>query len=414
MVGERDILPLTGLRFIAASSIAFGHGVSLVEPAGLRLHQMTAIGMPLFFTLSGFVIHYVYSARFPESWTIAAREFCLARFSRLYPLYIILFGYALIATPLGPALCDLRNLPATISYIFGVTSWWPFLIDGRLTVNWHYGIAWSISTEIFFYFCYAAILYRIASIRRSSHCVAALVVFLIFAILVFYGAFVSRDIWEPPAAAAIGLPHRAADFGNSFYRWLLYISPYSQIFGFISGCLTCQLYLSCKGSKISRCLVESMCWFSATGIIGMVIVFDHLGATTPWLAVGNSSLAAFYVSLHMNMLVVPLCSMLILALALRRTWMGALLSLTAPVFLGEISYSIYLGHPLATGWAFSFNLWPLMKLVAAMVATVVLAWLLYLHVEMSAKRWLRLRFRRSATPQLVHAPISSAVESRAV
>ena len=55
MTVARDNLDaLTGLRFIAAFTIALGHTEAVVL-------EITGIGMPLFFTLSGFIIHYVYA-----------------------------------------------------------------------------------------------------------------------------------------------------------------------------------------------------------------------------------------------------------------------------------------------------------------------------------------------------------------
>src|SRR5260370_292937 len=90
-----DAIPsLTGVRFVAAFTIAAGHIYSPVN-------ELTLIGMPLFFTLSGFIIHYVYAAPFAASWRGAAVEFAGARFSRIYPLYFVLLLVALITTPMG-------------------------------------------------------------------------------------------------------------------------------------------------------------------------------------------------------------------------------------------------------------------------------------------------------------------------
>ena len=83
---------LTGLRFIAASGIVVAHLTAAgYAPFGLR-YDLAPAGMPLFFTLSGFIIHYVYWNGFIRSWPRTAREFAVARFSRLYPL----FGFLLL------------------------------------------------------------------------------------------------------------------------------------------------------------------------------------------------------------------------------------------------------------------------------------------------------------------------------
>src|ERR1700693_460568 len=86
-----DIPALTGLRFVAAATIFLAHfaegsGVALL---GLR-SPISVIGMPLFFTLSGFIVHYIYAAAFAKGWRAAVPTFALARFSRLYPLFFAL------------------------------------------------------------------------------------------------------------------------------------------------------------------------------------------------------------------------------------------------------------------------------------------------------------------------------------
>src|SRR3974390_1656893 len=68
-----DLPALTGLRFIAACSVAIAHGTVLTlkftsDSYGL-LHWLTSIagfGMTLFFVLSGFVIHYNYRRTLTE------------------------------------------------------------------------------------------------------------------------------------------------------------------------------------------------------------------------------------------------------------------------------------------------------------------------------------------------------------
>ena len=42
--------------------------------------------MPIFFTLSGFIIHYVYADQFANRQSTAIPNFAESRFSRIYPL----------------------------------------------------------------------------------------------------------------------------------------------------------------------------------------------------------------------------------------------------------------------------------------------------------------------------------------
>src|ERR1700758_3399164 len=134
VTGSRpNIDPLTGLRSVAALTIALGHISAMFS-------VLTFIGMPLFFTLSGFVIHYVYSENFGRNWRAAISEFTVARFSRIYPLYFCLLLFAFIATPLALYLYHEKRIGLIFAYFGFASTWWPFMSDGKLLGEWYYGI----------------------------------------------------------------------------------------------------------------------------------------------------------------------------------------------------------------------------------------------------------------------------------
>src|ERR1700735_4443904 len=96
---RRDIPALTGLRFLAAFSVALAHGADVTfrisAPSDIFdfikywLSTAAGIGMPLFFVLSGFVIHYNYRTLIRSKGVVGFVEFLWARFSRLYPLFVV-------------------------------------------------------------------------------------------------------------------------------------------------------------------------------------------------------------------------------------------------------------------------------------------------------------------------------------
>src|SRR5215467_4232256 len=101
---KADIPALTGLRFAAAFSILFLHAVYWCIPfTDTKLPNAIAswvgvYGMPLFFVLSGFVIHYNYGLLFHDQpYTAASRHFSVARFARIYPLYFFFFVFGSIS-----------------------------------------------------------------------------------------------------------------------------------------------------------------------------------------------------------------------------------------------------------------------------------------------------------------------------
>ena len=389
MTIARDNLDaLTGLRFVAAFSIALGHSYPEWLP-------VTGIGMPLFFTLSGFIIHYVYADAFAAQPWRAAGDFAVARFSRIYPLYLFLLAYALLRTPMGPPLAHLSELPLLLAYLSASWTWWPFTIDGGMPGDWYYGIAWSVPTEIFFYVCYALVLYRIARLQSVRRCLLILIGFCIFAYLYFYALFLTRDVWEPFLLERFPqYVSRTADFNQSLYRWFLYHSPYSRILEFIAGVLTCQLFRLVRRQGIATRRLHPGA-IGATGLVLLVPLFagfGYLGAHDRWLASGNFGLAAFLVTLHMNFLFAPVCCLLIFSLALGGSLLAGVLSSRPCRYLGDISYSTYLSHPLAGRIMVHAGIAPTLTVsYFALVFGVIYAMsaALFAVVEVPAKRWLR-------------------------
>src|SRR5580704_6089862 len=98
-----QIPALTGLRFFAAFFILFAHAADWLgqfqnSDIGQRFGFVAMYGMPLFFVLSGFVIHYNYRRLFMSRGICRATcEFAAARFARLFPLYFCLLVVAICA-----------------------------------------------------------------------------------------------------------------------------------------------------------------------------------------------------------------------------------------------------------------------------------------------------------------------------
>ncbi len=387
-VSRANLDALTGLRFVAAFTIAFGHAY----PGWLSI---TGVGMPLFFTLSGFIIHYVYADPFAAGWRQATGEFAVARISRIYPLYLALLLYYLLRTPMGSELAGPANVPIVVSYFLACWTWWPIMVDGHLLLDFHYHISWSVSTEIFFYICYALFFYRIALIQSFGRCLIALVAFCLASCLLFYCLFLTRDLWEPLILQTFPyFVSRTDDFTQSFYRWLLYISPYSRIFEFIGGCLTCQLFLLARRHPgfLRQLRPGMMAGVAVAAIAVLLVAFDYVGNRHQWLAVGDHSLAAFLVNLHMNFLFAPACYLLIFSLALGGSAVSRAISGRIPRFLGDISYSTYLTHPMAEPVLRRLPVHvssPVAHLVVIMIIVYIMSWVSYSAIEVPAKRWLR-------------------------
>ena len=406
-----DIPALTGLRFVAAATVAFAHFAEGSGFAPFGLHSpISVIGMPLFFTLSGFIVHYVYAGSFAQSWRAAVPAFAFARFSRLYPLFFAILLFYLLGK-LGRMFYAHPGIGLSFASLTG--TWWYWVADGEALAGQRYHISWSISTEMFFYLVYALVLYRVAALASARRCAVLLVLSCVLTYAAFYGVFATQDSW----LAFVLARHPEfistdVDMNNSFYRWLVYLSPYFHLPEFIAGCLTCQIYLLVRssGAPIRAGIVEILGW---SGVAWLVAALALL--VVRWdFDVGRQFLA-FVVFLHMNFLMAPGCCLLILALALGGSSIARALGHRVPTYLGEVSYSIYLGHPFVFTFMVVIGLGaPAYAMTLGLALVAVWASLLYFSIERPGKVWLRAAFnaayRRRTRPS---APPRAEVEDAA-
>ena len=152
---------LTGLRYIAALTVLLAHMGHNLPAAlcGVELTVLSGLGMPLFFTLSGFLMAHNYSAGFRNRFGRTLRSYYVARFARIYPVYILclLISFSFM----GCFFNDLKERPddvrTSLFYLTTLTQSWghvPVFIGHHMprTVCLSYlAVAWSVSTEAFFY-----------------------------------------------------------------------------------------------------------------------------------------------------------------------------------------------------------------------------------------------------------------------
>jgi len=141
-----DIRPLTSLRFLAALWVV----VYLMWP-NLAVGGMPALaakgylGVELFFVLSGFILSHVYLQSFGEK-RFGYRGFLWARIARVYPLHLFtLFGVmalGLAATAIDASILSWKTLLPNLLMVHA----WGFAGEA----GWNHP-SWSISAEWFAY-----------------------------------------------------------------------------------------------------------------------------------------------------------------------------------------------------------------------------------------------------------------------
>ncbi len=342
------ILALDGLRFVAAFMVAGGHyttiggGPPLSDPVAL----LTGFGMTLFFVLSGFVIHYNYHAALPRPGGV--RAFFVARFARLYPLYILLFLVDFAYTALtARTACGLAGMPHEqwlgVPFYLTLTQSWFYAAICRASLGYQYGpvsaVTWSISIEVFFYLVYVVVALLIARFKWSARTVIGIAV-AAYALTVVYfwlcGHYeqhidrVGTEMFGPVASTATG-------YDNSLQRWLFYFNPAARLAEFLAGLAAAQLYLT-PWRRVATLAPAAASEYTLVAILVALLV--HL-----WLY-GMVGPVNSFVGRIASPLYGPLVAIMMYLIARYDTPWSRLLSLALPVQLGEASYSIYLLHEI--------------------------------------------------------------------
>jgi peptidoglycan/LPS O-acetylase OafA/YrhL len=373
---RNDIAALTGLRGVAAMLIVVHHmGLlmlplrdSMIAPA---LVKAGLLGMSVFFVLSGFVIHYNYAGKVAGG-ARGIADFIVARFARLYPLYLLFvlgnFAYTYSLYP---------SYQMFLSYnVLGVQSWMYKVLEGvNITESQVYANnAWSISSEMMLYLLFIPLAFfgrfKSPSMRRG---VALLLAGMIGRVLVVRYA----------DSIGAALSHRFGETANMpADQWLIYFSPYGRFFEFLAGTGLAEIWMA------GPLTVKARRVMAALGSVGTAYIaasfFDLISFSAPHWFEGDH--------LHIGYAIaVPLA---IFSLCLGKN----LLSGAIAIAIGDASYSIYLLHS---------DLFPFYQLgpdstitqrgvnVVSFLAVLGLtSWAAHRYVEMPAKRLITGAYRR--------------------
>lgn len=375
----RPLDGLTALRILPALYVlAFHYGTMFFRrpalPAGLDLGYS---GVSFFFMLSGFILAYNYAASDFSDPAIRQR-YALARFARIYPVFILSIVAALpfyfrVMPPLDgmvPWLTTGARIGLTVT---GLHAWVP---GAACAINCP---SWSISTEFFFYATLPFLLPAI--LLRPKRWLA-----LTLGLLVL-GWCIGGLVWH---AAGRGLPlmspetHRSA-VTNLASQFVIYF-PLARLPEFLLGIL---LYVYWASPRRLR------------------------GATLPMLAIVAATVllsARTYlpeVALSNGLTGLVWAPLILAAADARGPWVSA----AWPLWLGRISFSLYLLHvPMAQAVLLADMLWFERALLAnpwigaglATALTLGASALAYAWVEEPARR----RILRARRPSPAREPVT--------
>jgi len=301
---------LDSWRGLCACMVAFFHFAAFSHLLWIDAVRNAYLFVDFFFVLSGFVIASNYTGRL-QSGRLGVGQFMLVRLGRLYPLHLVTLLFFVLQEGLPlfvPALLNHVSSPpfskpeeamnTIVANLFLVHSLG--LYD---RVSWNFA-SWSISTEVYTYLLFAILLTRLSAVGTRTACLVAIV--LLPAVL---GALPRHTI---EVALDYGLLRCAYGFAMGMLCW----HAYTRLDA--GGA-------AAKAPALAATVVEIVLVVAVVGFVGAA-------GRGPW------SLLAPYVF-----------GPTVLAFAFERGAVSRLLSSRPLVYIGMISYSIYMVHlPVST------------------------------------------------------------------
>jgi peptidoglycan/LPS O-acetylase OafA/YrhL len=324
---------LTGIRGIAALWVVAYHYAIIpfdALPWGrvLPFVKFGYLGVDLFFFLSGFIIAYTHAR---DTATLAPRRvlhFWGLRFARIYPVHAAVLLAMVLMALAGPLLHVMPHHPENF--------YWRDLVWNMLlmqswgvspTVNWNFP-SWSISSEWAAYLLFPLLALALARIATRRQAV----------------------LWLLAETALFALAY---------------------VF-FFHG----SLDLKFDEGGFARFAVMRIAFEFPAGALAWKLMTLHDVRRWPWTALIAAALGVAYVfagTAARDLLVVLACFLAVLAGAVSDTLVARVLGLAPIVWLGEVSYSIYMVHApirMTAGKAAG--------LLVARVGTGALGWLVAL------------------------------------
>lgn len=337
-----EIRALTSLRAIAAALVFFYHFVYLrdPQPAHTLLDAVIEngfIGVTLFFVLSGFVLTLRYYDEVTNH-TFQWKSYLRRRAARVYPIYFFLL-----------AAVALMRIPVNITNVTLTQGFFTQFVETGLIA------AWSLTVEECFYLMMPFVLSTLTRFKRLVQVGGVL--------LLWSAGMLAVGVFLVDWSNSTGVVRQAGFMGN--VDFILHRTVFGYIFDFSVGMFAAILYL--KRGSVSLQAANVLSLVGLVGIIGCQYAMSAF--PNPWAERGL-------------MYVVAVCGgTLIIGLTRAETPLARLLSGSLLVYMGRISYTLYLLQLTQLVWF--MGSW---HVVAFYAGTSILSALLYETIEEPSRR----------------------------
>jgi peptidoglycan/LPS O-acetylase OafA/YrhL len=302
------LTPLTSLRFFAAGMVLLMHARSIFQFDFIDHQYIFSFAVSFFFILSGFILMHRYGSKDGFSFG----PFMKARFSRLWPAHLFWTLAVIWLIPVGNGV--------GIRVGEGMFGWWPTLgLNLSMLHAWSpfrahsfsfNGLSWSISTEMMLY-CFFPLLFP--GIRRNWPWKLSVTLGLLI-LMTWVGSLLplragAQELHSTSFTYTFPLA-RAFEFCLGMTAWVAWDRVRDRIKSGFAYRTLIELaggFLFVAGIAASELLAESM------SVVAKVIAYLSLVALLVTLSSGGGALSKA-------------------------------LSFRPLVYLGEISFSLYLSH----------------------------------------------------------------------
>ncbi|MGB7195508.1 MAG: acyltransferase [Collimonas pratensis] len=322
---------ITGLRGLAALLVVYGHALDWFA-LPWKNHLSGEVGVTIFFSLSGFLMAYLYLGR--QFSAINVVDYAVSRFSRIAPAYLVILLLSfLIYVNIDP------------NFVYGISG---KNILRHIFFSGNVSVFWSITPEVEFYFLFVLAWAAGSRYLIRSDVAGLLLLALASVILLSY-----RDIFP-------------GTFVGSKLHYFL--------FGMIAGLMRSHIHSGDQSRKLFA-------------ILHALAIATIIALTAGWLALPFSSNQAFYNSI----LTAVFGAFLVFSLSFPSAVGNLFFANRAMVLCGEWSFSIYLLHMPLIYLAKKVHPEPFQPFVLLPLVILVLlfSWLNFQLIERPGARLIR-------------------------
>lgn len=243
------------------------------------------MGVMLFFTLSAFLMTILYFERVPEKGNLTS--FWVARFSRIYPLHFLLLSIALGAFYIGAN-------PVIFPYAINMGTY----LENIFLVG-RFNVFWTISTEFQFYLVFTVLWVLAYKSSKPKTIMAAVSILACFAVFL--------DIYAYPPGPV-----------------------YKTIHFFAVGILAGLLFITFDFRRYS---------ISADKFLALLLVLFLASLPAPYEFLTGRTFTGFW-----SPWLLILCFLIIFMCSISNGFVAKMLGSKTGIFLGNLSFAIYLTH----------------------------------------------------------------------